>query len=168
MRLALALSFHLGYKNFEFFPSNLILISKRFCYCFQQFILCILDLLSCVSYGFWTQYLSYRFFHALRTFSSYENAMSIILRQCTLSCVHPYIREVISVLKICILSYLFSALFCKCCLIKTADMGITIIAIKFKISLHAIFLSSLYPLAINGRPFFCNFFVSDRRCKWFC
>lgn len=41
-----------------------------------------------------------------RTFLSSANTISIILRQCTLSCVQPYIREVISTLKICILSRL--------------------------------------------------------------
>ena len=41
----------------------------------------------------------------------------------------------------------------KYCPIKTATMGITTIAIKFNISLHSIFLSPLYPLAIIGRPF---------------
>ena len=48
-----------------------------------------------------------------------------------------------------------TALFCKCCPIKTATIGITIIAIKFKMSLHSIFSSSkLHPFAISDSPFF--------------
>lgn len=52
---------------------------------------------------------------------------------------------------------------------KTATIGITIIAIKFKMSLHSIFSpSKLHPFAISARPFFSKLFAFYRHCERFC